>query len=141
MGRRRWRFVPMLGLGGQREGSRAGNEALKHYTVFGGDRQNLVKAKTGRGEVFAYVGLPQNLKDLKARALRCLGGLMETTDGPLSSQAHGEADAWLSGAARARAAGLLRIWLISAREATGRTVQLATFTGRTALPLAVSQNY
>ena len=66
---------------------------------------------------------------------------METTDGSLSSQAHGEADARPSGAARARAAGLLRIWLISAREATGGTVQLATFTGRTALPLAVSQNY
>jgi len=65
---------------------------------------------------------------------------METIDGSLSSQAHGEADARLSGAARARAAGLLSIWLISAREATGGTVQFATFTGRTALPLAVSQN-
>ena len=65
---------------------------------------------------------------------------METIDGSLSSQAHGEADARLSGAARARTAGLLRIWLISAREATGGAVQFATFTGRTALPLAVSQN-
>ena len=36
----------------------------------------------------------------------------------------------LSGATRARAAGLLRIWLISACEATCGTVQIATFTGR-----------
>jgi hypothetical protein len=67
-------------------------------------------------------------------------GLSETTDGSLSSQAHGEADAQLSGTARARAAGLPKIWLISAHGATCVTVQITTFTERTALPLAASKN-
>jgi hypothetical protein len=67
-------------------------------------------------------------------------GLSETIDGSLSSQARGEADAQLSGAARARTAGLLRIWLISAHGAACVTVQIATFTERTALPPAASES-